>query len=417
MSLQDLFLEMHSHFPALEAENCDGHILFDNAAGAQLPRMAIERVTAHLLRHNAQKGTVFAREESMQQGIYDLRAACADLMGTDSSRVALGLNATSLTALIAHQLGRDLHRGDLVLTSELDHMANIRPWEEMRTQGIRVESIPISPDGTLDLGAYQRLLTQEPKVVACGWVSNATGTPNDLSLLAKLAHTHGALFFADCTAGAPHLLMSVEDWEIDFAVCSAYKIFGPHLGFCYINPARLGSWQLGELISQEAGHYGYGSSYGARLELGTQNHEGVAGFTATLEYLAMLGTKAAQMQGTQSANRREQLASAMNSIHQYEIELTAALRKTILDLPNVVLYGAPEVPIISFNLSGREPKAVAQFLMSQKIEARVGHFLAIPQMNRLAPSHGGEALRVSLVHYNLPEEIERFGAAMRSFQG
>ncbi|MFZ5824649.1 MAG: aminotransferase class V-fold PLP-dependent enzyme [Bacillota bacterium] len=408
--LGDLFLRMRHHFPALQGDS----ILFDNAAGAQLPRGAIDRVTDHLLHHNAQKGSVFARQERMQRLIYDLRAAVADFAGTRAEQIALGLNGTSLTALVAHHLGRDLEAGDLILTTDLDHQANVLPWEEMASRGVEVAAVPLGPDGRLDLAAYRELLARRPKLVACGWVSNATGVVNDLALLARLAHEAGALIFVDGVAGAPHLPMAFDEWDLDFAVASAYKLFGPHLGFLAINPARLGGWQLGELVSREAGRFELGTAHAAKLELGTQNHEGAAGFLGTLEYLEMLGTAAAAVTGGEApASRRERLRMAMQAIGAYEQELTAALKERISAVEGAVIYGQPDVPIISFNLNGRAPGDLARHLEAAGIEARTGNYLAIRQMTRLAAEYGGEAVRVSLLHYNTLEEIDRLGEALR----
>lgn len=408
--LRDLFLRMRHHFPALEGDS----LFLDNAAGAQLPRAAIDRVTDHLLHHNAQKGSVFARQERMQGLIYDLRAAVADFAGTRPEQIALGLNATSLTALVAHHLGRDLQAGDLILTTNLDHQANVSPWEEMAGRGVRVEAVPMGPDGRLDLAAYRGLLAQRPRLVACGWVSNATGVVNDLPLLARLAHEAGALIFVDGVAGAPHLPMAFDEWDLDFAVASAYKIFGPHLGFLAVNPARLGGWKLGELIGREAGRFELGTAHAAKLELGTQNHEGAAGFQGTLEYLAMLGTAAAAATGGPiPATRRERLLAAMQAVGAYEQELTAALTERIGSVDGAVIYGRPDVPILSFNLAGRAPGDVARHLEAGGIEARTGNYLAIRQMTRLAADFGGEAVRVSLLHYNTRDEIDRLSESLR----
>ncbi|MFZ5815894.1 MAG: aminotransferase class V-fold PLP-dependent enzyme [Bacillota bacterium] len=413
-ALSDLFRRMRRHFPALDGEL----IFFDNAAGAQLPEAAIDQVARDLLQHNAQKGPVFSRQERMVQLIYDLRGAVADLVGSRPESVALGLNATSLTALVAHHLGRDLKAGDLILTTDLDHQANVSPWEEMADRGVRVEAVPITPAGRLDMEAYRSLLARGPRLVACGWVSNATGVVNDLPLMTRLAHEAGALMFVDCVAGAPHLPMHFDAWELDVAVASAYKLFGPHLGFVAINPARLGGWRLGELIGRPAGRFELGTAHAAKLELGTQNHEGVAGFHGTIAYLEMLGTAAAAARGQAApSSRRERLLAAMEAIGAYERGLTEALREAVGSVPGAIIYGEPAVPILSFNLEGRDPAEVARHLDRHGIEARTGNYLAIRQMTKLAAPFGGEAVRVSLLHYNTPEEIERLGAALRSLVG
>lgn len=410
----ELFQQMRTNFPALSEAYSDGYSFFDNAAGAQLPRIAIQRVTEHLTRKNAQKGSLFARQDYVQAMIYETRKGCADFLGAAHDRVALGLNATSLTALVAHHLGRDLAAGDLILTCQTDHMANVWPWEEMKGRGVQVEMVPIRPDGRLDLTAYQALLERRPKLVACGWVSNATGMINDLKALAALAHGAGALFFADCVAGAPHLPMDVTGWDVDFAVCSGYKIFGPHIGFLYVNPTRLEGWKLGELVGQTAGRYGLGTSFAAKLETGTQNHEGLAGFLGTLEYLEQLGTAAAAVDGAPApATRRERILYAMEAIAEYERSLTTALRAAIGAVPDVVIYGEPEAPLLSFNVTGRLPAEIARFLEANRVEARYGNYLAIPQMTALAAPFEGEAVRISLVHYNTPAEVERFARVLQ----
>lgn len=415
MLLLELFRRMREHFPALDRENNGGYVFFDNAAGAQLPLVAIERSTEHLTRRNAQKGSVFTRQEKMQQSVYAMREGCADLIGTRAERIALGLNTTSLLALIAHHLGRDLSAGDLVLTSQLDHMANVSPWEELRNRGVRVEMIPITPGGSLDMEAYAALLAQKPRIVAFGWVSNATGTLVDVTRVARMAHEVGALAVVDCVAGAPHLAMDVEAWDVDFAVCSAYKIFGPHLGMAYINPSRLGGWQLGELVTQDAGRYGLGTSFAAKLELGTQNHEGIAGFRGTLAYLEMVGTAAAANLNLPTPHtRRERLLTAMQAIGAYEQMLLSRLKKAIAEIPGVILYGDPAVPIMAFNLKGKATGDVARHLDARGFEARTGNYLAIPSMIDLARDFDGEAVRVSLLHYNTPAEIQRFAQAMQS---
>ena len=410
----DLFQQLRTQFPALAPAYNDGYIFFDNAAGAQLPRAAINRVTEHLSRRNGQKGAIFARQEYVQNLVYETRKGCADLMGAAHDRVALGLNATSLTALAAHHLGKDLAAGDLILTSQTDHMANVWPWEEMKSRGVEVEMIPILPDGRLDLDAYRSLLDRRPKLVTCGWVSNATGLVTDLKAMAALAHEAGALIFADCVAGAPHLPMDVTGWDVDFAVCSGYKIFGPHIGFLYVNPTRLEGWRLGELVWQTAGRYGLGTSYAAKLELGTQNHEGLAGFCGTLEYLEQLGTAAAAAAGQAAPQgRRERLLAAMEAIAEYERGLTTALRAAVAATPGAIIYGEPAAPLISFNITGRRPADVASHLEAHRIEARVGNYLAIPQMTAMAADFEGEAVRCSLVHYNTPAEIERLAEVLQ----
>ncbi|WJY26277.1 aminotransferase class V-fold PLP-dependent enzyme [Sporosarcina trichiuri] len=415
-ALQHTFEHARSYFPSL-GDTYNGHpvLFFDNSAGAQVSRFVIDRVTDYYIHRNAQKGTIFKRTADMQQVIVEARQLAADLIGAAGhEEIAFGQNATNFFHLFAHHLGRDLTAGDHIIITEADHHANVNPWLELAERGIHVHVWHVDEYGSLEMEQYRELLDLRPKVVAAGWASNATGTVHPMKEIARLAHEAGALVVADGVQAASHLPMDVKEADVDFAAFSTYKIFGPHMGFGYFNRShleRLDGWKIRKELEQDAYFF----------EVGSQNHEGIEGFIGSTEYLAQL-TRDAEANGLSLAGTpfadaspgRRSTAGAMHFAQLYEQQLTSYFLKRLQEIPGVILYGRPaeepagRLPVFAFNIEGIGTDALGQALNDAGVEARTGNYLAISLMERLAGPFGGGALRISLVHYNTIEEIDRF---------
>ncbi|GKV69252.1 cysteine desulfurase-like protein [Sporosarcina sp. NCCP-2716] len=415
-ALQETFIHARSYFPSL-GSTYGGHpvLFFDNSAGAQVSKFVIDRVTDYYIHRNAQKGTIFKRTADMQQVIVDARQLAADLIGAaDHREIAFGQNATNFFHLFAHHLGRDLAAGDHIIITEADHHANVNPWLELAEQGIHVHTWQVDDEGNLDMAHYRELLALKPKVVAAGWASNATGTIHPMKEIASLAHAAGAFVVADGVQAASHMAIDVKEADVDFAAFSTYKIFGPHMGFGYFNRDRLDrldGWKIGRELIEDAYFF----------EVGSQNHEGIEGFIGSMEYLAQVYRDAEQnglsLAGTTLSTarpKRQELAGAMHFAHLYEQQLTRHFLDRLAEIEGVVLYGKgaasaeERLPVFSFNIEGIDTDALGHALNKAGVEARTGNYLAIRLMDRLAGDFGGGALRISLVHYNTIEEIDKF---------
>ncbi|WP_158541035.1 aminotransferase class V-fold PLP-dependent enzyme [Sporosarcina sp. BI001-red] len=415
-ALKHTFEHTRTYFPSLGNSYKGRPVLFfDNSAGAQVSQFVIDRVTDYYIHRNAQKGTIFTRTAEMQQTIVDARQLAADLVGaTDHTEIAFGQNATNFFHLYAHHLGRDLQAGDHIIITEADHHANVNPWMELAERDIHVHLWNVDAQGSLDFDHYEQLLALKPKLVAVGWASNATGTIHDMPRITAMAHRAGALVVADGVQAASHIAMDVKAADVDFAAFSTYKIFGPHMGFGYVNRdrlERLEGWRIQHELERDSYFF----------EVGSQNHEGIEGFIGSMEYLAQV-TKDAEGNGlsldkTPLANSRpsrHEIAGAMHFAHEYEQQLTDHFLAKLADVEGVVLYGKSaeqadeRLPVFSFNIEGIETDTLGHALNDASIEARTGNYLAINLMKRLAEPFGGSALRISLVHYNTVEEIDLF---------
>ena len=201
---------------------------------------------------------------------------------------------TTLTFHLARALGRRWGPGDEIVITELDHHANVGPWQAVaRERGVTLKVVPFRPEtGELDWEALGRAIGPKTRLLAIGAASNALGTITDVSKARELARGVGALVFVDAVHFAPHRLVDVRALGCDFLACSTYKFYGPHVGVLYGRRDRMKSLDLPKLEPAP-------ETVPERLETGTLNHEGIAGAGAAVEWLASLA---------EGGSRRERLA-------------------------------------------------------------------------------------------------------------
>ncbi|MGH7580342.1 MAG: cysteine desulfurase-like protein, partial [Gemmatimonadales bacterium] len=294
--------EIRSHFPALERLHRGRPVAyFDGPGGTQVPRAVVQAMSDYLLHHNANTHWPYPTSQETDAMIEGARQAMADFLGAERSEVAFGANMTTLTFHLARGLGRGWGPGDEIVVTELDHHANIAPWRALeRDRGVGVRMVPLIPEtGQLDWQALEQALARKPRLLAIGAASNALGTVSDVTRASAMARDAGALTFVDAVHYAPHELVDVRAIGCDFLACSAYKFYGPHLGVLYGRADRLAEVQVPKLEPAP-------ESAPERMETGTQNHEGIAGAAAAVEFLASLA---------EGATRRERLRAAFAELH------------------------------------------------------------------------------------------------------
>jgi len=399
-------------FPAFLSQDA---VFFDNPGGTQIVQTSLDRMTAYLLRCNANHGGAFKTSVESDRVLSDAHAALADFVNARSpDEIIFGPNMTTLTFMLSRSLARAFKPGDEIVVTHLDHDANIAPWLAIaEDRGLTVRWVDINrEDVTLDLEDLESQINHRTKLVACCYASNAVGTINDVRSIVTRAHSVGALCFVDAVQAAPHLLMDVQDLDCDFLVCSAYKFFGPHEGVLYGKLdllERLPAYKVRPASDQPPG----------KFETGTQNHEGIAGTMGAVEYLASLGRG-----NTTTSERRAMLARGMEAIRSYEMGLQERLIEGLQALPGVKIWGitdqsslARRVPTVSFTLKDWYPRALASRLAGSGIYTWDGNYYALAVMERLGLQKDGGMLRVGLVHYNTVAEIERLMSALEGIVG
>ena len=394
---------IRAQFPAL-AQEVNGHpaVFFDGPGGTQVPQRVIDAVTDYLIRHNANTHGAFATSRRTDETIDAARAAMADFLGCAADEVVFGPNMTTLTFAISRAFGRDIRPGDEIVLTRLDHDANVAPWKALEERGTVIRMVDIDTEEcTLDMADMARAIGPRTKLVAVGYASNAVGTINDVTTITRMAHAVGALVYIDAVHYAPHGPIDVRALDCDFLACSPYKFFAPHMGALYgkrEHLARLRPYKVRPASD----------AIPDRWETGTKNHEGLAGVTAAIEYLAELGQRI-----TPATTRRAALVQAMEAIKAYERELSEQLIANLLAIPGLTFYGISDptrfdmrTPTVAVRLAGRTPRELADALGRRGIFCWDGNYYAINLTERLGVESDGGMLRIGLVHYNTAEEIE-----------
>jgi selenocysteine lyase/cysteine desulfurase len=287
--------------------------------------------------------------------------------------------------------------------TELDHHANIDPWRALeRERGITILKVRMVPEtGELDWNDLDRCLTDHRvKLLAIGAASNALGTINDVARAIAMAREADALSFVDAVHYAPHQLVDVRDWGCDFLACSAYKFHGPHVGVLYGKRDRLAALELPKLEPAP-------ETVPERLETGTQNHEGIVGAAAAVNYLASLAREAT---AAPPSSRRVRLQTVFDAFHECGSALLKQLWDGLSEIKGIKLFGpppsAPRTPTLALTVAGRPSAQVSQLLAERGIFASHGNFYALTVVERLGLADDG-LVRLGCACYTTDEEVAR----------
>ena len=327
----------------------------------------------------------------------------AEFLNASPAEIAFGLNMTTLTFHLARALGRRLGPGDAIIVTELDHHANIDPWRALeRERGVAILQVRMVPEtGELDWNDLDRCLTDHRvKLLAIGAASNALGTINDVARAVAMAREADALSFVDAVHYAPHQLVDVREWGCDFLACSAYKFHGPHVGVLYGKRERLEALDVPKLQPAP-------ETVPEKLETGTQNHEGIVGTAAAVDYLASLATA----DGRQLHPARGASDYRPCSRHSTNAEWRSwtALGWLERDRRRQDLWAAAQCAADAdpcLHARRRPAEEVCRLLAAGGIFASHGNFYAMTVVERLGVADHG-LVRLGCACYTTDEEVAR----------
>src|SRR5438128_30540 len=396
--------EIRAQFPALERRH-NGYPVayFDGPGGTQVPRAVVKAMSDYLYHHNANTHWAYPTSAETDTLIEAARVALADFFNATSTEIVFGANMTTLTFHLSRALGYQFSAEDEIVITELDHHGNVAPWQQLaKERGVTVRTVKMDPmTGQLDWPTFEQSVTPRTKLVAVGAASNALGTINDVARATRLARQVGALVFVDAVHYAPHEIVDVRAMDCDFLACSAYKFYGPHIGVLYGKRALLESIDFPRLIPA--------SDYAPdRAETGTQNHEGMVGAAAAVDFIASLAT---------GGTRRERLQTAFAALHRRGVALLTKLWEGLAAIEGVKLYGPPpdarRTPTVSFTLEGHSSRVVAEHLAERGIFASNGDFYAWTVVERLGLIEEG-LLRAGCACYTTEGEVGRLLDGVRA---
>ncbi len=393
--------EIRSHFPALNRQY-NGHPVayFDGPGGTQVPRAVAEAISDYLFHHNANTHWAYPTSAETDQLLLEARETFADFFNCEASEVSFGANMTTITFHIGRALGRGWNPGDEIVITELDHHANADTWRELaKDRGLTIRTVKLLTEtGQLDWDDLESAINRNTKLMAIGAASNALGTINDVQRAARLAHEFGALVYVDAVHYASHELPDVRELECDFLACSAYKFYGPHIGVLYGRGDLLQSLDVPKLqpASNEAPD---------RLETGTQNHEGIVGAAAAVNFLAALAKE-----GAEGSTRRERLQNSFAALHSRGDELLKQLWEGLHAIEGVTVFGPepnqPRTSTISFTVKDIPSEEVTKHLVERGVFTSHGDFYAQTVVERLGKVEQG-LVRVGCACYTTADEVAR----------
>jgi cysteine desulfurase family protein (TIGR01976 family) len=402
---------VRDQFPSLsQTVNGNPAVFLDGPGGTQVPQRVIEAISGYLKQSNANTAGAYATSRRTDTMIADARRAMADFLGCDPDEIIFGPNMTTLTFALSRSIGRELGPGNEIVVTHLDHDANVSPWRALEEHGATVRFVDINEsDCTLNMADLARKITGHTRLVAVGYASNAVGTINDVQEVVRLAHAAGAMVYVDAVHYAPHGPIDVRKLDCDFLACSTYKFFGPHMGVLYgkrEHLKRLRPYKVRALTNDIPN----------RWEMGTLNHECIAGIAACVEYLADLGRHV----NPAVSSRRAALLAAYQAIRPYERNLAERMVRGLTAIPRLRIYGIAEpkrfaerAPTIAVRIEGHTPLELATKLGERGFFTWDGNYYALNLTERLDVEKAGGFLRIGLVHYNTAEEVDGVVAALR----
>jgi cysteine desulfurase family protein (TIGR01976 family) len=399
-------------FPALARREGDHPVaFFDGPGGSQAPQRVIDAVGHYLAHTNANRGGRYATARESDELIEAAHATLAAFVGSPHAEsIVFGANMTTLTFAASRAISRTWKAGDEILVTRLDHDGNVTPWVlAARDAGMTVKSVNFHHDNcVLDLADFASKLSSRTRLVAVGCASNIVGTINPVKEICRRAHAVGAQVYLDAVHYAPHALPDVTDWDCDWLACSAYKFFGPHIGILWGRPELLRSLEPYKLRPVTEDLPG-------RWMTGTQNFEGIAGAKAAVDYLADLGRQVTP--GASSI--RDALSAAYRAIASYEQRLAARLLEGLATIPSMRILGltdlarlherTPTVSVVHKTLPAID---IADRLGELGLFVGHGNFYALQLTEEFGLEPQG-VIRVGLMHYNTPAEIDRLLSALR----
>ena len=387
---------VRKQFPAL----ADGFVYFDNAGGSAVLKSVADRVYEYLTTTGVQTGASYIHSQRASHRLAEARSRFALLVGASRpEEIVIGPSTTVLCQNLARAMKGRLRPGDEIVVTAFDHESNIGPWRWLEQFGIVIKVWGLDRESCeIDLDALEALMTARTRLVAVTHTSNILGTINPIAEIARRVHAHGAEICVDAVAYTPHRAIDVRALDVDYYIFSFYKTYGPHLAMMYGKYDKL--LELDWLY-----HYFYGKdAVPQKLEPGNPNYELAWGAAGVVDYLDLLGG------GT---GDRAAIARAFDDIAAQEATLGERLLSYLRDRNDVRILGRRDssaksrVPTISFKIDGRDSCEIVRAVDESGIGMRFGDFHSKGLVETLGAAGSSGVLRVSMVHYNTLDEVDR----------
>ena len=391
-------------FPALSGE----WAFMDNAGGSQVLARVAERMTDYVLTSNVQTGASYEPSQRSTRRVHEARQAYACFVNADDvSEIVMGASTTMLLRILSEAMTSQLTAGDEIIVTNTDHESNIGPWLRHESRGVKVRIWRCNPETLeLDLDDLKAMMNERTKLVCVNHVSNILGTINPVAEIARIAHDGGAEVCVDAVAYAPHRAIDVQALGVDYYTFSVYKVFGPHFAVMWGKKEKL-------LKLDNIYHFFFSrQAVPHKLEPGNIPYEAAYGAIGSVDYVEELGRAAGADAGRAAIER------GFDDIAEQEQALTAHLIDFLQSRSKVRLIGDStsaadkRVSTVSFMAGERDSRSVVESVDPHKVGIRYGNFYAYRLVDDLGLMPQNGVIRVSMLHYNTLEEVDRLITAL-----
>ncbi len=388
--------KIRNDFPILEEKVYNKELVYlDNGATTQKPRQVVDKIVAGYYNTNANihRGVHFLSQKATEAHEAARETVREFINASESKEIIFTRGTTEAINLVASSYGEHyLNAGDEVILTEMEHHANIVPWQMLREKkGIVIKVVPMNDKQELDLESYKNMFTPKTKFVSFAHVSNVLGTINPAKEMIEIAHKNGVKVLVDGAQAVPHLKVDVKDLDADFYVFSAHKIYGPTgIGVLYgkedildLMPPYQGGGEMISTVSFEKTVY---NELPYKFEAGTPDYIGSTAFAEALNYVSAIG---------------------LENMEEHEIELLRYATAKLKEIDGVVIYGnaTHKSAVLSFNVEGIHHYDMGMLLDKQGIAVRTGHHCAQPLMDVLGIEG---TVRATFAIYNTKDEVDKF---------
>jgi cysteine desulfurase family protein (TIGR01976 family) len=399
---------VRSLFPAFACQPTKNWAFFENAGGSYVCRQVVDRLHAFMTEYKAQPyGPSWMAQhagEAMDAGY----AAVAGMLNARRESLTLGPSTTANLYVLAHALRPGLAAGDEIVVTNQDHEANVGCWRRLEEFGVVIREWRVDEAGELPTDELETLVGPRTRVVCFSLSSNIVATQNPVAKIVAIAKRHGALVVGDAVSFAPHWIPDAEACGVDFLLFSTYKTFATHLGVMWGSDEGLAK-------TKGQGHYFNETKPNYRLNPTGPLHAEIGSLAGLAEYVDELyGYHFSESEG--SLRRRTEAVFGL--IKEHEIELTRRLLAKLAELPGLHVVGrgteAMETrsSVVSIRSDRVAPAELARRLAQREIAVGAGHFYAARLLDALGIDLERGVLRVSMVHYNTFDEIDRLTEAL-----
>ena len=408
-------------------------IYLDNSATTPLDPNVAEAMQPYLAAKFGNASSIYSLGREARMALEDARTIVAAAIGADPAEIVFTSGGTeannqAIKGTIFEAVKKGKRFDELsVLTSGAEHHAVLEPVAFLESLGVKADLIGVDTEGAVEPQSIKKINSGNPTLACFMLVNNEVGTINPVKEIVRLAHSVGALAYVDAVHYGPHGLIDVAALDCDFLVCSTYKFFGPHMGVLFgkrKHLQRLRPYKVRPLTDAVPN----------RWEWGTLNHECIAGITACVEYIADLGrgltdgpantrvphpsrlskggNDAADTSGV--SERRAAIAAAYQAIHEHERGLLQRMVTGLAKIPRPKIYGITDparfherCATLAVRIENHTPLELATKLGDRSIFTWDGNYYALNLTEQLDVEKSGGFVRIGLVHYNTPEEVDR----------